>query len=140
MESYIPEDSYYNEATNLEPFMGERGDVNAIQNMLQCNQALRHGKPKARQKLRRERKSDRPELQIKGPVWTDMLPELRLAWICKDDRNKDRVIAQFKEPITKNCQLTAYEARSYSDGYESDFTTNTQNSEGTFCWKTTAYV
>ena len=31
----------------------------------------------------------------------------------------------------KNHQLTAYEAWSYSDGYKSDFTANTKNSEGT---------
>ena len=38
-----------------------------------------------------------------------MLPELRFAWVRKDDRNKKRVIAQFKEPITKNRQLIVYE-------------------------------
>ena len=64
-----------------------------------------------------------------------MLSELRSAWIREYDRNKERVIAQFKEPITNNHQLTAYEARSYSDGYESDFTANTQISEGTFVFQ-----
>ena len=31
--------------------------------------------------------------------------------------------------------MTVYKARSYSDGYESDFTTNTQYSEGTFVFQ-----
>ena len=51
----------------------------------------------------------------------------------EDDKNKERAIAQFKVPITKNCQLTAYQGRPYSqNGYESDFIANTQNLEGTF--------
>ena len=76
---------------------------------------MRTGKPKPRLKLRRDRKPSRPELQIKGLVWINMLPELQSAWVCEDDRNKERVIAQFKEPITKNRQLTAYKAN-WSDG------------------------
>ena len=46
MESYLPKDSYYDKATDLEAFMGERGDVDVIQTMLQWNQALRDGKPR----------------------------------------------------------------------------------------------
>ena len=65
MDSYSPEDVYHEEATDLAAFMGERGDVNLIHNVLQCSQALRDGKPKPRNKLRRERKPNRPELQIK---------------------------------------------------------------------------
>ena len=38
--------------------------------------------------------------------------------------------------MTKNCQLTTYEAIRYSDGYDSDFTANTQNSEGTYVFHT----
>ena len=50
--------------------------------------------------------------------------------------NKEQVIAQFKEPKTNNCQLTAYEAtQSYSDGYKSNFTNNKQNPEGTFVFQ-----
>ena len=60
-----------------------------------------------------------------------MSSELRSAWVREDDSNKKRVIAQFKEPVTKNCQLTAYEA-SRSDRYDSDFTANTQNLEGKY--------
>ena len=64
------------------------------------------------------------------------MPELRIAWGREKEENKERVIAQFKEPITKNCQLNTYEAtQSYSGGYESDFTANTQNSEGIFAFQ-----
>ena len=53
----------------------------------------------------------------------------------EDDKNKEQVIAQFKVLITKNRQLTAYKARSYSNGYELDFTANTQNSEAIFVFQ-----
>ena len=80
MESYNPEDSYYNEATDLFAFMGKRGDVDVNQNMLQYSQALRDGKPKPKPKLRSEQQPIRPELQIKGLLWSEILPELRTAW------------------------------------------------------------
>ena len=92
MDFYLPVDPYYNEATDLAAFMGERGDVDLIHNMLQCSQVLRDGKPKPRIKLRREQKLSR----LKGLVWTNMLAELRSAWIHKDDKNKEPVITQFK--------------------------------------------
>ena len=34
MDSYEPEDSYYDEASNLAAYMGERGDVDSIHNVL----------------------------------------------------------------------------------------------------------
>ena len=43
MDSYNQEDSYYDEATELAAFMGERGDVDEIQRFLECNQARRSG-------------------------------------------------------------------------------------------------
>ena len=65
-----------------------------------------------------------------------MSPEMKTTWIREDDKNKERIIAQFKTPITQNRQLTAYEAtRSYSDGLESDFTVNTHNSECTYVFQ-----
>ena len=59
-----------------------------------------------------------------------------MAWARESGDNKEKIIAQFKTPVTKNRQLTAYEANR-NDGYDSDFTANTQNSEGTFVF--TAY-
>ena len=84
MDSYEPEDSYYDEATDLAVYMGERGDVDSIHNVLQYSCAFCNGKPKPKDKLRR-RKPIRLELQIKGPVWTDLSPDLKLAWFCKID-------------------------------------------------------
>ena len=49
MQLYLPEDSYYDKAANLAAYMGER-NVDMIQLVLECNQALGDGKP--RPKLR----------------------------------------------------------------------------------------
>ena len=62
MDSYDQEDSYYDEATNLAAFMGERGDMDKIQMVLECNQACRDGKPPPKHKLRQARRPSRPEL------------------------------------------------------------------------------
>ena len=40
MQSYVPANLYYNKATNIVAYMGER-DVDIIQLMLECNHALR---------------------------------------------------------------------------------------------------
>ena len=40
MDSYDPNHSYYNDATDLAAFMGKRGDVDVIRNLLQRSQAL----------------------------------------------------------------------------------------------------
>ena len=37
MDSYEPEDSYYDKATDLATFMGEQRDVDCLQHMLQCS-------------------------------------------------------------------------------------------------------
>ena len=50
----LPEYSYYDKATNLAAHMGER-DVDMIQLMLECNQALRDGESRPKLHLRRER-------------------------------------------------------------------------------------
>ena len=36
MDSYKSEDSYYNEATDLSAYMGERGDVDELHHTLQA--------------------------------------------------------------------------------------------------------
>ena len=79
MESYEPQDLYFDDATDLSAYMGEQTDVDDLQHTLLCNQAMREGKPRPQQKLRRERRPIRPELQIKGPLWSDISPELRAA-------------------------------------------------------------
>ena len=69
MDSYLPDDPYYNEATDLSTYMGNLGDVDALQHTLQCNAAMREGKPMPKQKLRREKRPIQPDLQIKAPLW-----------------------------------------------------------------------
>ena len=68
MDSYEPDYSNYDEAIDLAAYMGERGDADAIHNVLQCSWALRDGKPKPIEKLRRAHKPSRPDLKIKGTV------------------------------------------------------------------------
>ena len=55
MDSYEPNDSYYDEATDLDVYMGERGDVDSIHDMLQYRCAYRDGKPKPKENLRRRK-------------------------------------------------------------------------------------
>ena len=62
-------------------------------------------------------------------------PEFKSAWARKKPEVKEKVIAQISEPITKNRHLTAYQSIFPQDGYNSDYTANTQNSEGTFVFK-----
>ena len=45
MESYNQEDLYYNRATHLAAYMGEKGDIDEIQMVLKCNRSLRNRKP-----------------------------------------------------------------------------------------------
>ena len=91
MELYLPEDSYYVETTDLAAYMGEQ-DIDMIHSMLKCNQGLRDGNPRPRPQLRRKRKPNRPELQTKGSVWTDILPELRTTWARKMTRIKNDLL------------------------------------------------
>ena len=49
--------------------------------------------------VQQKRRPVRLKLQIEGPLWSDILPELRTAWMRKKAENKEQVIAQFKEPL-----------------------------------------
>ena len=64
-----------------------------------------------------------------------VFPELKLAWAGKKSEVKEKVIAQFSKPITKNRQLTAYQSNISQAGYDSNYTANIQNSEGTFVFE-----
>ena len=134
MESYDPQDLYFDDAADLSAYMGEQTDVDDLQHTLLCNQAMREGKPRPQRKLRGRRPAQQPELQIKGPLWSDISPELRSAWARETAVNKEKVIAQFKVPIVKNSQLTAYKSDT-NVGYESDITENTHNSEHTYVFQ-----
>ena len=50
LDSYIPDDSHYEEATDLTTYMGER-NVDMIQSTLECYQALREGKTHPKHRL-----------------------------------------------------------------------------------------
>ena len=51
MDSHDANDSYYDEATDLSTYMGNLGDVDALQHTLQCNQAMRKGRPRPKPKF-----------------------------------------------------------------------------------------
>ena len=59
------------------------------------------------------------------------MSELSTAWAQQQDNNEELLSAQFKDPPIKNSELSTYQGIVH-DGYDSDFTTNTHNSEGTF--------
>ena len=90
MESYEPQDLYFDNAADFSTYMGEQTDVDELQHTLLFNQAMREGKPRPAHKLRQEKRPIRPELQIKGPLWSNILPELRAAWIRESAENKEK--------------------------------------------------
>ena len=78
-------------------------------------------------------------MQIKEPTWSKLAGDTNKAWIQESNSNKEMVIAQFvaesksDPPITKNLQMcTVYAVDLINDGYNTDYTANTQNSEGTY--------
>ena len=52
INSYDANNSYYDDATDLSAYMGNLGDVDALQHTLQCNQAMRESRPRPKPKLR----------------------------------------------------------------------------------------
>ena len=87
----------------------------------------------------RSRRRDPPqeELKIQQPLWSTLNKGTRDAWIRESDKNKDSIIKQLSGnskaivPATKNHNFrSSYNVEiGDSDGYESDFT---HNSEGTW--------
>ena len=83
-------------------------------------------------------------MQIKEPVWSKIAGDTKTAWIWESDGKKEMVIAQFVTesksivPVTKNRNLHTVYMTNFNDGdgYNSDFTVNTQNSERTFQFNT----
>ena len=95
---------------------------------------MKQGKSRPPPRTRRE--PMRKELQIKDPAWSELKPDTRYSWIKESNDNREKIIAQFvaesksSAPVTKNQNLcTVYRIEfDDSDGYECDFTAN---SEGT---------
>ena len=104
MESYASDDLRYDEATELSTYMGQQ-DVKMVQYTLECNKTMHDGKPRPNTRLCRP--PSRPELRINDPAWSMVLPELKSAWAREKAGVKEKVIAQYNVPITKNRQLTA---------------------------------
>ena len=133
---YSPSDSCYNNATDLSIYMIDREeDVDMVQDILQCNQAIKQGKLCPPPRTRRDLLCQ--ELRIKDPIWSGLEDDIKRAWAKKCNNNKEKIIAQFvvdsksNVPITKNRNLrTVYRMElEDDDGYESD---STANSEGIF--------
>ena len=112
------------------------GDIDMIHDVLQCNKAMKQGK--TRPKLRTRRSSSEPpctEFQIKDLIWSRLMCDMKSSWIQESTDNKEMVIAQFvaeskaTDPVTKNRNLyTVYQIElKDSDGYNSDFTANSES-------------
>ena len=53
IQPYSPFDDNYDAATNLSSYMGNRGgDIDIIQDVLNCNKALQQGKPRPQERTR----------------------------------------------------------------------------------------
>ena len=134
LSPYSPSDDQYEDATELNPYMGERGDVDAIHEFLLCSKVLKEGKPRPPSRSRR-RDSPREELKIQQPLWSTLNKRTKDAWIRDSDESKDSIIKQLPGnskaivQATKNHNLrSSYNTEiGDSDEYESDFT---HNSEG----------
>ena len=64
---YSPSDKYYDNDAELSSYMVDRGeDVDTIQNVLQCNRAIKQGKPCPPPRTRR--KPPWKKFQIKDPT------------------------------------------------------------------------
>ena len=73
---YSHTDECYNNDTELSSYMVDQGgDVDMIQGVLQCNQAMKQGKPCLPPRTRRE--PIRKELQTKDPIWSELKSDTR---------------------------------------------------------------
>ena len=102
-----------------------------VQYTLECNQAMKEGRPRSPQRSRREPAQE--ELKIQNPTWRRLDGDLRKAWIRKSDSNKESIIAQCSgnskspAPATKNYHLCIVYRTEFEDedgeAYYSDCTT-----------------
>ena len=65
LQLYTLSDAFYEDAIDLSSYMVNQ-DVDTIHNILQCNQALKEGRPRPTQRTRREPVRD--ELKIQNPT------------------------------------------------------------------------
>ena len=146
MQLYSPSDEYFDNAAKLSNFMvHKRADVDMIQDVLQCNKALKQGKPlPSARTCQSPREPLRKELQIKEPVWSKLAGDTKTTWIQESNDSKEMVISRFVAesksivPVTKNQNSHTVYLTDFNDydGYRSNITANTQNLEGIFQFNT----
>jgi len=81
LSPYTPTDDQYEVATQLNSYMGERGDVDVIHDFLLCKKALKEGKPRPPPCFRRQEPLQE-DLKIKQPLWGKLDDAMRRAWAC----------------------------------------------------------
>ena len=68
---YSPSDPFFSHATDLSAYMSDRGhDVDMIQDVLHCHQAMKQGRPRPPPRTRREPVRD--ELKIRNSTWSGL--------------------------------------------------------------------
>ena len=80
-----PSDPKFSQASDLSSFMGNQV-VDMVQYTLECNQAMKEGKPRPPQRTRRAPAQE--EFKIQNLTWERLDPDLRKAWIRESDSNK----------------------------------------------------
>ena len=78
-------DPFFDQATDLSTYMVNR-DVDMVQYTLECNQALKEGRPRPPRRTQRESVQD--ELKIQNPVLGELHRDLRKAWSNETNDNK----------------------------------------------------
>ena len=94
LSPYSASDDHYDDATDLCAYMGDRGDVDMIQDILQCNKAMNEGKLRPPSRSRR-RPPPREDLKIQQPAWGETDAEFKKAWIRASNETKEAIVAQF---------------------------------------------
>ena len=86
-QPYSPLDTCYNNATELSTYMIDQGgEVDMIQDVLQCNQAIQQEKPCPPARTRQEPLCQ--ELRIKDPTWSELADDTKKAWARETNKIK----------------------------------------------------
>ena len=84
-------------------------DVDMIQYTLECNQALKEGKPRPPRRIRREPVCD--ELKIQNPAWSGLQGDFREAWSDESNGNKEKSLLNFQATaslLDRSLKITSY--------------------------------
>lgn len=75
MQPYSSSDKYFDAATDLSNFMGNRGtDIDMIHNVLNCSKALQQRKTLPQERTHRQQREPlQKELQIKDHEWSRLV-------------------------------------------------------------------